>query len=125
MYGLRIISHFAAAHRLRDYRGKCETLHGHNWKVEVYVVGNELNKEGILIDFKELKSLVKKCLERLDHTYLNDLTPFDKENPTSEHIARYIFHFLKKHLPPHVSMKKVTVWESETACAEYWERDVF
>lgn len=125
MYGLKIISHFAAAHRLRNYHGKCESLHGHNWKVEVYVVGKELDKEGMLIDFQALKSLVKKCLDRLDHTYLNDLTPFDKENPTSEHIARYIFYLLKKHLPPHVSIGKVTVWESETACAEYWEEDVF
>jgi len=126
MYGLKIISHFAAAHKLHNYHGKCESLHGHNWRVEVYVVGKEVNeKGGMLIDFQELKSMVKKCLDRLDHTYLNEIAPFDKESPTSEHIARYIFYFLKKHLPAHIYMGKVTVWESETTCAEYWEENAF
>ncbi len=123
MYALRVIAHFAAAHRLRDYQGKCEALHGHNWKVEVEVVAKGLNPLGMVMDFKELKDLVNICLDKLDHTYLNEVPPFDKQNPTSELIAQYLFHEIRPLLPTHVMLKCVTVWESETACAQYWEED--
>ena len=123
MYALKVIAHFAAAHRLRDYQGKCETLHGHNWKVEVEIVAKRLNTSGMVMDFKELKNLVNTCLEKLDHTYLNDVPPFDKQNPTSELIAYYLFNEIRSLLPAHVMLKRVTVWESETACAQYWEED--
>ncbi len=122
MYILKVVSHFAAAHRLLNYKGKCESLHGHNWKVEVEVFAKNTDHEGMVIDFKELKDLIKQCLVRLDHTYLNEIPPFDKINPTSEHIANYLFHQLEKMLPSHVSMESVTVWESDTASATYKER---
>ncbi|HDD45268.1 MAG TPA: 6-carboxytetrahydropterin synthase QueD [Candidatus Desulfofervidus auxilii] len=123
MYALKVISQFAAAHRLRHYQGKCEALHGHNWQVEIEVRSKTLNTAGMVMDFQDLKALLKECLAKLDHAYLNEIPPFDKENPTSERIACYIFKQLKKALPPQVSIGKVTVWESDTACAEYWEED--
>lgn len=123
MYSLKVVSYFSAAHRLRDYHGKCEVLHGHNWKVEVEIKAKEVGKNGMVMDFKVLKSLLRECLERLDHGYLNEIPPFDKENPTSELIARYIFKTLKDKIPPTTSLKKVSVWESETTCASYWEND--
>jgi len=123
MYSLKVISYFSAAHKLRDYHGKCELLHGHNWKVEVEIKAKDVGKDGMVVDFKVLKSLLKECLERLDHCYLNECPPFDKENPTSELIAHYIFKTLKDKIPPTTSLRKVSVWESETACASYWEND--
>jgi len=123
MYSLKVLSYFSAAHKLRDYHGKCEVLHGHNWKVEVEIKAKDVGKDGMVVDFKVVKFLLKECLERLDHGYLNEISPFDKENPTSELIARYIFKTLKDKIPPTASLRKVSVWESETACASYWEND--
>ncbi len=123
MYSLKVLSYFSAAHKLRDYHGKCEVLHGHNWKVEVEIKAKDVGKDGMVVDFKVVKFLLKECLERLDHGYLNEISPFDKENPTSELIARYIFKTLKDKIPPTTSLSKVSVWESETACASYWEND--
>jgi len=124
MYVLRIISHFSGAHRLRFLHGKCEELHGHNWKVEVSVAARRLNKEGIVIDFHLLKKKVEKVLKLLDHTYLNDLPYFLDREPSSENIARYIFDQLKGDLKGHPAvLKEVTAWESETACATYSGRE--
>ncbi len=115
MFTLKVIKVFSAAHNLRQYKGKCEKLHGHNWKVEVEVQGKKLGKSGMLIDFHELKKKLEDILAELDHGYLNEIHPFDKINPTSENLAKYIF----ESLPCHPS--KVTVWESDTACASYTE----
>src|SRR3989304_1721426 len=98
MYELTIISDFAAAHNLRGYEGECENLHGHNWKVEVMVTSKELNKIGLAVDFRVLKKMLEGILEKLDHKYLNEILPFDKENPSSENIARYIFNQFKKEI---------------------------
>jgi len=98
MYELTILSDFAAAHNLRGYEGECENLHGHNWKVEVMVTSKELNKIGLAVDFRVLKKMLEGILEKLDHKYLNEILPFDKENPSSENIARYIFNQFKKRL---------------------------
>jgi 6-pyruvoyltetrahydropterin/6-carboxytetrahydropterin synthase len=123
MYEITVLSHFSGAHRLRYLHGKCEKLHGHNWKVEVTVVSDRLNKEGVVIDFQILKQKVEKVLNSLDHTYLNDLPYFSGEEPSSENIAKYIFSKLKKELKPYrVTLKKVTAWESETACATFLGR---
>ncbi len=123
MFILKVIKVFSAAHNLRDYKGKCENLHGHNWKVEVEVQGNKLGKAGMLIDFHELKERVADILVNLDHGYLNEIPPFDKINPTSENLAKYIFTSLTRHLPSAVCrLYKVTVWESDTACAMYKEK---
>ena len=122
MYELKIVTHFAAAHRLKDFHGVCENLHGHNWKIEVYVVGERLGKDGILCDFKLIKEKTEKILKELDHTYLNKHPFFEKENPSSENIARYIFNALSKELNnENIRISKVTAWESETACASYYE----
>jgi 6-pyruvoyltetrahydropterin/6-carboxytetrahydropterin synthase len=123
MYELTVTSHFSGAHRLRYLHGKCEELHGHNWKVEASVVSGRLNKEGVVIDFKILKQKVEKVLKSLDHTYLNDLPYFSGKEPSSENIAKYIFDRLKGELKGHPAiLKRVTAWESETACATYFGR---
>ncbi len=120
MYEITVTSHFSGAHRLRYLQGKCEELHGHNWKVEVTVASSRLNHEGIVIDFKILKQKVEKVLKTLDHTFLNDLPFFSEEEPSSENIARYIFNQLRRELKgASATLKKVTAWESENACATY------
>ncbi len=120
MYVIKVLSHFSGAHRLRYLHGKCEELHGHNWKVEVSVAAPRLNKEGIVIDFKVLKQKVEKVLKTLDHTFLNDLPYFSKNEPSSENIAKYIFDRLKSELKGHRAiLKEVTAWESETSSATY------
>lgn len=121
MYEITVSSHFSGAHRLRYLHGKCEELHGHNWKVEVSIASNKLNQEGVVIDFDVLKQKMNKVLKTLDHTYLNDLPYFSGKEPSSENIARYIFDQLKKDLKGYsVRLKKVTAWESETSCAAYF-----
>jgi 6-pyruvoyltetrahydropterin/6-carboxytetrahydropterin synthase len=120
MYVIKILSHFSGAHRLRNLHGKCEGLHGHNWKVEVSVAARRLNKEGIVMDFQLLKKKVEKILTSLDHTFLNDLPYFSKREPSSENIAKYIFDRLKAELKGHPAiLKEVTAWESETSSATY------
>ncbi len=116
---LKVSDSFGSAHFLRNYRGKCENLHGHNWRVEVEVMGNEIDEAGMLVDFKVLKSALKRVIEPLDHRLLNEVPPFDVENPSSENLARYIFRRLQKELS--VRVYRVTVWESENACATYFE----
>ncbi len=123
MYEITVLSHFSGAHRLRYLHGKCEDLHGHNWKVEVSVVSNRIGKEGVVIDFGLLKQKVEKIMKTLDHTYLNDLPYFSGIEPSSENIAKYIFDRLKIELRGiHATLKKVTAWESETAFATYFGR---
>ncbi len=120
MYELKILSQFAAAHQLRDFGGKCEHMHGHNWKVEVFVRGATLEDNGLLIDFHEVKAATNRVLEKLDHKLLNEVEPFDRINPSSENIARHIFESVAKELDSDaVSISRVTAWESDTACASY------
>ncbi len=122
MYELKILSQFAAAHQLREFRGQCEHMHGHNWKVEVFVKGETLGDDGLLIDFHDVKAATKRVLKRLDHKLLNEVEPFDRINPSSENIARHIFESLSKELDSRVvSVSRVTAWESDTACAAYYE----
>jgi len=120
MYELKVVTHFAAAHQLRDYDGACERLHGHNWKVEVFVTGPALRDDGLLMDFKDIKQATQRVLERLDHRLLNEIEPFGSVNPSSENIARHIFDALSVELNQgDVKVSQVTAWESETACATY------
>ena len=122
MYELTVISDFAAAHNLRQYEGECENLHGHNWQVEVTVVSKKLNKIGLGVDFKVLKKTLENILEKLDHKYMNEIPPFDKENPSSENIARHIFkQFQKEIKDKNIKTARVKVWESENAAAVYYE----
>jgi 6-pyruvoyltetrahydropterin/6-carboxytetrahydropterin synthase len=122
MYELKVITDFAAAHQLRNFKGKCEKLHGHNWRIEVVLSGDRLNEAGLLIDFKDVKTTANRILEDLDHSYLNDLPQFKDENPSSENIAAYLFQRLSSELNnSHLKVTKVTAWESDSACASYGE----
>lgn len=123
MYKLKIQDHFSAAHFLRNYQGPCEKLHGHNWKVELVVEGEKLDQTDILIDFKILKSILKSILQELDHQLLNDLSYFKEVNPSSEKIAELIFKKAREKLAsyPDVKIKEVAIYESEKACAIYFE----
>ena len=120
MYELKIITEFSAAHNLRNFRGKCEALHGHNWKVEVVLSGNNLDDSGVVLDFAEVKAATSEIMSEIDHRYLNDLPFFVENNPSSENIARYIFHRLQQRIDnDRVRIKRVTAWESQDACASY------
>lgn len=117
MYSVKVEKDFSSAHNLRGYRGKCEDLHGHNWKVEIVVSSDKLDKIGMVADFKYLKARLNAVLEKLDHKYLNNVPYFKKVNPTSENIAKYIYVLLKKNIR---GLALVTVWESEKCCATYY-----
>jgi 6-pyruvoyltetrahydropterin/6-carboxytetrahydropterin synthase len=120
MYELKIITQFGAAHQIKDIGGKCEDLHGHNWKIEVYVMGPELGKDGLLIDFKVIKTATEKVIDRLDHKFLNELEYFKDINPSSENIACYIYEALARELDcDNVKISRVAAWESDSACATY------
>jgi len=121
MYDLTIIAEFEAAHQLPDYPGKCCRLHGHNWKVEVTVSGNELNELGMIMDFKELKAEVGKVIDELDHYYLNDLEAFKTMPPTAENIAKYIYDTLAAStvFQQKINVRCVQVWESPRSAVKY------
>lgn len=122
MYRLTVHDYFSSAHQLKGYKGKCETIHGHNWKVEVDVQGERLNEIGLLMDFHDLRRMLRDILERLDHVLLNEVEEFRESNPSSEHVARHVYESLGKKLSPGVSVSSVTVWESENARATYFEK---
>lgn len=119
MYELTVEAEFAAAHNLRGYEGLCENLHGHNWTVEAIVRSPVLNDLGMVMDFKDLKGALGEIMELLDHKYLNDVEPFDKENPTTERLARFICEELEPKLPGHVSVQQVRIWESARSSGAY------
>jgi 6-pyruvoyltetrahydropterin/6-carboxytetrahydropterin synthase len=122
MFELMIETQFASAHQLRGYKGACEKLHGHNWKVQIFVLAERLNDIDIAIDFHELKKLAEEVIMPLDHGFLNDIFPFTEKNPSSENIAKWIYDSLRKKLDnDDVNLSAVTVWESETASATYFE----
>lgn len=120
MYELKIITQFGAAHQLKDTGGECENLHGHNWKIEVYVKGKRLDENGLLVDFKIIKNETKEIIEKMDHKYLNELAWFRDMNPTSENISRLIYELLGQKINnKDIWVSRVTTWESDTACATY------
>jgi len=122
MYKLKVVTSFAAAHNLNNYQGECENLHGHNWRVEVSVTAKELDKAGLCIDFKILKAETKELLKSLDHKYLNELVCFKGDSPSSENISRYLYQELSGRLNDgNVKVDMITVWESDFACASYYE----
>ena len=122
MYDLMIESQFSSAHQLRGYKGKCEALHGHNWRVQITVSSDNLNDIGIMVDFHELKDISGEVISSLDHSFLNDVFPFTEINPSSENIAKWIFDSMKKKIDSKpCEMSSVTVWENETSSATYYE----
>ena len=123
MFRLKVQDHFSSAHYLRNYKGSCENLHGHNWKVELLVEGSQLNNLDILIDFKTLKSILKETLNELDHKLLNEIPYFKNVNPSSERLAEYIFKKIKDKLSQYsnIKVKEVTVYETDKVSATYYE----
>lgn len=122
LYTLKVVSDFAAAHTLRDYPGDCQRMHGHNWKVEVEVVADELDGLGMAIDFKTVKQVTRTVTDELDHRYLNEVAPFDRLNPTAEHMAAHIYRRIGDELnSTRVRISAVTLWETERASVRYTE----
>ena len=119
-YELMVQDEFSSAHFLREYHGKCENVHGHNWKVQIFIGSKKLNKIGIAEDFKKLKNDLNATLDKLDHKNINNVPFFRNTNPSSENIAKYIFNDIKKKIgSKHVKLSKVSVWESDNSCATY------
>lgn len=116
MYKVTVEGNFSSAHNLRQYKGKCEELHGHNWTVQATASKHHTEQDGMVVDFTLLKKKLYEVLEQLDHRYINKVPYFKKVNPTSENIARFIFDSLKSKLP---DLSSVTVWENEKSCATY------
>ena len=119
MYSIKVDASFSSAHNLRGYKGKCEDLHGHNWKVEVCASSEKLDKIGMVLDFKFVKKYLNDVLDQLDHKYLNEIAYFKKINPTSENIAKYIYEKLKPRIK---QLDSVMVWENSSSLATYDEK---
>jgi 6-pyruvoyltetrahydropterin/6-carboxytetrahydropterin synthase len=122
MYEVSVEAAFAAAHSLRGYQGKCEALHGHNYKVRLVVAGKQLDQIGLLQDFTLLKQVLRAITGKLDHKHLSELPPFDEVNPSAENLAHFIHDESAKQLAGRLgeaTLASVTVWETETAAATY------
>lgn len=119
MFRLSVETMISAAHYLNQYEGPCSTVHGHNWKIIIEVQSDILNDTGMVIDFKDLSDMAGETAARFDHVTLNNVEPFNRINPTAEHMARYIYEEMQKKLPAHVAMSKVSVWETEKYLVEY------
>ena len=124
MYEVSIQEHFDAAHYLRGYQGRCENLHGHRFEVMVSLKAKELDDIGLAYDFTELKAKLREILARFDHVSLNDITPFDQINPSSENIAATIYTELKAQLEGEkVAVSSIKVWESPHSCITYFPEE--
>jgi 6-pyruvoyltetrahydropterin/6-carboxytetrahydropterin synthase len=125
MYEVTVEDTFAAGHYLRNYKGKCENPHGHNYKIRVTLAGAELDKAGLLLDFKDLKDVMKNSIERLDHQMINDIAPFTEINPSAENLAKYFYDETNTRLGKvtngRVRVKDVTVFETDVTTARYSE----
>jgi 6-pyruvoyltetrahydropterin/6-carboxytetrahydropterin synthase len=125
MFEVTVEDTFAAGHYLRNYKGKCENPHGHNYKVRVTLAGKELDKAGLLLDFKDLREVMRHVTDRLDHQMINDLEPFKVLNPSAENLAKYFFDESNTRLQSvtngRVRIKNVTIFETDTTTATYFE----
>jgi 6-pyruvoyltetrahydropterin/6-carboxytetrahydropterin synthase len=125
MFEVTVDDTFAAGHYLRNYKGKCENPHGHNYKIRVTLAGAELDKAGLLLDFKDLREVMKHVIDRLDHQMINDIEPFTVINPSAENLAKYFYDEsntrLKSVTNGRVRVKDVTVFETDTTTAKYSE----
>ena len=110
---------FSAAHAIKGMTGECEKLHGHNWKVEVSVITEDLDERGVSIDYRELRSLLQQTIRPMDHSVLNEVPELENISPTCESLARYIYDTLAPEVPPHGRLALVRVWESEYSSAAY------
>ena len=122
MFEISVRASFSSAHQLRGYKGKCENLHGHNWKVEAFIQAKGLNKQGMLLDFTDFKAALHNILMEFDHKLLNDIPYFKKVNPTSENVAKCIYEKLNKQLSAvSCQLSTVSVWETDASCATYFK----
>src|SRR5215472_9939192 len=125
MFEVTVEAGFSSGHYLRNYRGKCENPHGHNYRVFVTLVGKELDEAGLLLDFKLLKQVMRPVIERLDHQMINDIEPFTEINPSAENLARYFYDETNRQLAVmtqgRVSVKDCTIFETDTTTATYYE----
>ena len=120
MYEISVEYTFAAGHALRGYKGKCENVHGHNYKVRLAVSGEQLDSTGLLMDFAEVRKSLKELVERLDHRFLNDIAPFDELNPSAENIAKFFYDELQPQLDRRgLQLAAVKIWETDTTAATY------
>jgi len=119
-YEVIVEGHFSSAHNLRGYEGDCEKLHGHNWRVELSVAGNELDHIGLLVDFRAVKKVLREILDSLDHCYLNEVGEFVEKNPSTENIANYIARKVTEQLPSNVHVAFVRVWEGLATRATFY-----
>ena len=121
MFEVSVEQTFAAGHALRDYKGKCENVHGHNYRVQVTVQGAQLDQTGLLVDFIDIKRLMGDAIEYLDHRFIKDLPPFDQINPSAENIAKYFHDRLSMGFQASTSARisEVRVWETDTSSAVY------
>jgi 6-pyruvoyltetrahydropterin/6-carboxytetrahydropterin synthase len=121
MFEVMIERNFSSAHQLRGYKGKCENLHGHNYKIEIFARGRELDHIGLLVDFGELKTAADELVQYLDHRNINELPPFDAElNPSAENLARYILERVAARVgDERVQVYKVRCYETPTSVATY------
>jgi len=122
MFEVAVEQSFASAHALRNYKGRCENVHGHNWKVRVVIEGEKLDATGMLVDFLDVKSLLGEILDHIDHQFLNEIPPFDVVNPSAENIAEYFYQELSGKLaetPVPVRIREVKIWETEIQSATY------
>jgi 6-pyruvoyltetrahydropterin/6-carboxytetrahydropterin synthase len=125
MFEVTVEDTFAAGHYLRNYKGKCENPHGHNYRVRVTLAGEQLDKAGLLLDFKDLREVMKPVIDRLDHQMMNDIDPFTTLNPSAENLAKYFYDetnvFLRRETDGRVRVKNVTIWETDETTATYFE----
>ena len=125
MYEVTVEADFSSGHYLRNYKGKCENPHGHNYKVRVTLIGSKLDEAGLLLDFKLLKQVLRPVVERIDHQMLNDIEPFIELNPSAENLAKYLYDETNLHLKDvtngRVRVKDCTIWETDTTTATYYE----
>ena len=119
MFEVSVEETFAAGHALRNYRGKCENVHGHNYRVEITLEGEELNQAGLLVDFGDLKRVMRAVVARLDHQFLNDLAPFDSINPSAENLAKYFYDEVSSGIAAGPRLREVKIWETDITSATY------
>ncbi len=125
MFELTVEREFASGHYLRNYKGKCENPHGHNYKVRITLAGSELDQAGLLLDFTLLKQVMRPIIERLDHAMLNEIEPFIELNPSAENIARFFYDETSRQVAEmtagRVRVKECTIWETDSTTATYYE----
>ena len=123
MFQVSVDETFSSGHALRGYRGKCENIHGHNYKVRIVLEGPSLDSIGLLYDFTHLKRVLREIIASVDHRFLNDQAPFDVTNPSAENLAKYFYEEISRQLtqgPEGAKLARVTIWETDTTSATYW-----